>query len=382
MKSLKVLHLVHNLRREGAQGVVRNLASCAADHGIQPIVCPWREGGDMIDDFRKRGVRVVEPPSTVRSNTIATIRYLVGLLESEQVDILHAHMSDAAVIGACAARWSGVPLIVTHHSTRLVPRMAMVKYLARKAALFVAVRVNCTNVAVSPDVAQSLRNQLGLPSARIALIPNGALVPDEAEVAEAANRRTSRRASTTAWPHLVTVGRLIDSKNHIEILRAMPALVSRWPNVRLTIVGDGPNRSLLEQTVQDLGIAHQVSFAGAQPDVVPYLAGADLFVTASQYEGLPLAVVEAMVWSLPVVASDVSGHGLVSQGRAGRLYKLGDIDDLVDAVADVIGASDGGAAAGMVGRDYGRTEYGAGVMADRYEKLYRRLVEKRRPKKS
>lgn len=125
-------------------------------------------------------------------------------------------------------------------------------------------------------------------------------------------------------PHplvLGTIGRLDPVKNHEALLSAFAALSATHPDLRLTIVGDGPLRASLEATAASLGLAGRVTFTGARNDTPDLLRGFDVFVLPSLNEGISNTILEAMATGLPVVAGRVGGNPeLVADGATGRLY--------------------------------------------------------------
>jgi glycosyltransferase involved in cell wall biosynthesis len=119
---------------------------------------------------------------------------------------------------------------------------------------------------------------------------------------------------------VVAVGRLVEIKRLDILLEAIALVVRRQPRLTATLVGDGPLRSGLEQMARALHLEHCVRFAGFQPDVSPWLAQAKLYVLSSDSEGVPLALMEAMMSGLPVVATDVGDiRDLVENGVCGFL---------------------------------------------------------------
>lgn len=155
---------------------------------------------------------------------------------------------------------------------------------------------------------------------RARVIPNGV---DVARIARASGRDASLGDTRFG---LVTVGRLIQKKNMLAIVRAFGTLDRG--SARLTIVGDGPERAALEHAVEDASLVGDVAFAGAlgRDTVYGTLKMADLFVSASRVEGLPVSVLEAMAAGLPLVLSDIPPHREVTEGYGGA--QLIDPDDI------------------------------------------------------
>jgi len=110
----------------------------------------------------------------------------------------------------------------------------------------------------------------------------------------------------------------------------MAELVKTFAQLQLYIVGGGEMENELKYLASEKKVAQHINFTGAVDDVSRYLAKADIYVSTSESEGMPVSVLEAMAWQLPVVASDIPGNkSVVKQDETGFLYKLNDIDSLL-----------------------------------------------------
>jgi len=138
-------------------------------------------------------------------------------------------------------------------------------------------------------------------------------------------------------PTIVSVARLRPEKGHATLLAAFAIVLEHEPTALLVLVGDGPLRAQLEDFAREHGMAANVEFAGAVPDIWPYLAAADVFALASKIEAFGIAVVEAMAAGLPVVAPAVGGiPELVTPGVTGELFAPGDAEALAACLLAVL----------------------------------------------
>src|SRR5262249_49372094 len=136
---------------------------------------------------------------------------------------------------------------------------------------------------------------------------------------------------------ILTVGALAERKGHSTLLQAAAQLQQKGLRLRYLICGDGPLRTALEYESQLLGLMENVHFLGFCPDIVNYLAVADVFVHVPLWEGLGIAVIEALAAGLPVVASRVGGiPELVKDGHSGLLVPPQEPDALTTAITRMI----------------------------------------------
>ena len=247
------------------------------------------------------------------------IREVITDFRPHVVNAHHAFFSTTPM-ALRVARDLGIPSMLTLHIGDLQAVGGWRGVLARTYESLVVGRVigRADSVAaVSQAVAEAV------PWKRVAVIPNGVdsekfRPPDE-------KGPTSNR--------VLFVGRLIDNKGPMIMMRAFSDVATELPDVSLTMVGDGPLRRPLERLSAALGVSDRVTFLGMRSDVDELMRGCDLLVRPSLVEGMPLTVLEAMASGLPVIASDVAGVGeAVVDGSTGLLVRPGSVDDLSEAL--------------------------------------------------
>src|SRR5919106_95175 len=134
-------------------------------------------------------------------------------------------------------------------------------------------------------------------------------------------------------PVIVCVARLHIKKGIQILLQALANLLKEFPACKCLIVGEGPARQVLMNQATELGLTSAVRFVGHQKDVRPYLEAADVFVLPSFKEGLPLSLVEAMAYALPVVVTNAGGNAeVVMQGHNGFIVEPGSVEQLSNAI--------------------------------------------------
>lgn len=251
-------------------------------------------------------------------------------------DLVHTY-NIGAVDVAPVARLAGVRHVVHAERGRDAadPRGESRKYrLLRRGLLLFIDRY----LAVSRNLQDWLTEKVGIPSSRVACIPNGV---DVTAFAGAAHERRPRRLlGAFAPPGTVligTVGRLDAVKDHAGLIAAFRILCEAWPRqgeqLRLVLLGAGSLRAALESQVERGGLSAQVRLLGNRSDVAALLAEFDVFALSSIAEGMPGVVLEAMASGLPVVATDVGGVSeVVEAGVTGTLVPAGDPHALAAAM--------------------------------------------------
>jgi glycosyltransferase involved in cell wall biosynthesis len=274
---------------------VQTLARCLPDHGVDTTVaCP---PGPWADDLVASGVAVVEVPMVREISAVtdlAALRRLRAAAGTGGHDLVHTHSAKAGVLGRLAARSRHLPAVHTPHAWSFLAggRRSAPVYRRIERAL-----ARSTDALICVSEGERRRGLQVADAERLTVVANGIALPDAG----------SERRATDSGVVLGTVARLAPQKGVAHLLEAF-ALVRRLrPEARLAIAGDGPLRGDLEQLARRLGIADSVTFAGAVSSPWSFLAGLDLFVLPSLWEGLPYALLEAMASGLACVATAVDG---------------------------------------------------------------------------
>lgn len=192
-------------------------------------------------------------------------------------------------------------------------------------------------VAPSVGVGEDVMAITGLPRSRVAVVHNPVFRPEIIAL--------SHQSVDHPWlfdssiPVLVAAGKFKPQKDFATLLKAFARLREKRP-LRLLILGEGSERSALEQLVNQLGVAADVDMPGFVENPYPYFRRAAMFVLSSAWEGLPNVLIEAMACGCPVVATDCpSGPAeILDQGRIGRLVPVGDGTALAAAIEATLDA--------------------------------------------
>jgi glycosyltransferase involved in cell wall biosynthesis len=326
-----------------------------------------RPGGEVEAELRSDGVDVRSLEVGCRLTTPRAVRAMLAAaraIRAEGEHVVHGYQWRPALVGAIVGRLAGVPLVLgskrslTGDDGRA--RLAW-RVLARRVDTIV---VNADAIRAEAE-AQRVR-------ARWAVVPSGVDVErfDQGVPAEEAKQALGLEP---ARPVVGTVGRLEERKGHAQLLLATRTMLRLANGLRpqVLIVGDGPLRHDLARQAAELGVLESVRFAGQLDDVRTALSAMDVFVLASNAEGMPNALLEAMAARRPVVATAVGGmREVVNSERTGVLVPPQDPDALGRAIvallADPVRARRlGDAAQSCVAR-----EFSARAMVARLERLY------------
>lgn len=305
------------------------------------------------------------------------LRALAGLfrlLRAWRPAIVHTHTAKAGLLGRVAARAARVPTVVhTFHGHVLRGYFSPAKEaLFRRLETRLAAATDAL-VAVSDSVKSDLV-RLGVARAeRIRVIPLGL---DLDHLAGALPRGVLRREAgiPDGAPLVGLVGRLVPIKDAPTFLQAARLVRDRRPEARFALVGDGEDRSALEALTRALGMDGAVTFFGWRRDLAAVYGDLDVVVNASRNEGTPVALIEALAASRPVVATRVGGTpDLLGEGERGRLVPPGDPGALARAVLDTLEQSEATRRLARAGREHVLERHSVDRLVRDVDALYRDL---------
>lgn len=303
-------------------------------------------------------------PATIairRAIDLAAVRSLTSMLRDFRADVVHSHEFTMAIYGAAAARRARARHVITMHGG-----LYYASAWRRRTALRWAAQRSDALVGVSVATATALQRTLGIPQNRVFVVPNG--IPRRTGVRDRVRHELSIPPDELL---IVAVGNLYPVKGHAVLLDAL-AMLGDLPGWHLAIAGRGEEEPRLRAQIVAAGFDSRVHLLGFRDDIPDILAAGDIFAMPSLSEGLPLALVEAMSFGLPVVVSRVGGiPEVVTDDVEALLVPPSDVSALATALRSLIDDVDLRRRLGNAGRMRAQRDYDIGTMADRYERLYR-----------
>jgi len=373
-----VLHVISTLLPGGTEMAMLRLIR-SMDRGRWRFRVAWLDGDPALAAEVEEATGAAPIPIGLRGKVDprALVR-LVRAIRETGAGLVHTQMDLADYYGAFAARAAGVAVVCTKQNadefrTRRTwkrPPFLILEHLAYAAADAV--------IVVSHGLVDFLDRAEGLPRHKTVVIGNGV---DPAIATGAPGRAEARRilAVPDDVALLGTVGRLAEQKGQAWLIRALPAIRAAAPGTRLLIAGDGPLRAALEDEAARTGVADAVTFLGHRPDVATVLAAIDLFVLPSLWEGLPLALLEAMAMARPIVAARAVGiEETVGDGVEGLLVPPRDAAALAAAVVRVLQDPGLGRRLAEAGRRRVIERHAQVAVAERVDAVYRDALRRRR----
>ncbi|MCK4622637.1 MAG: GT4 family glycosyltransferase PelF [Desulfuromonadales bacterium] len=367
MDRINVLHLIQGLEIGGLEIMAENLVKGLDPSIYRPSICCFDSMGVLAEDLGAKGIDI----HLLKRNPGVDYYYpfrLARLLRANQTDILHLHNPTAFFYGTLAGKIANTPKIIYTEHGRDFSASFKVKISNRILAKMVD-RI----VVVADHGKKYLVEQEGVNGEKIERIYNGI---DHERFGVSQKTEVVRRnlGLVNDQPVLGIVARLDPIKNHSCLIKAMKMVVKEQPTAILLVVGDGQQRSELENLTQILSLQNNVRFLGTRSDIPELLSALNVFVLPSFSEGLSLTLVEACASGIPIVATDVGGNKeVVLHDQNGLLVPSDHPEALGRAILRVLADGDKAQTMGKRGRQIFEESFTLKAMVKKYENLYESL---------
>ncbi len=365
---MKVLHIITDTNIGGAGRYLLNLLVQPAFDDIDvTVACP---DGQLAARFDKAGLKRANISGKDVSFSGPLTLELARLMKQVKPDLVHTHSS---LSGRLAARTLRIPVLYTKHnlvripsaSGRVPPAAGPLKRVLNGAS---ARLLSDAVIAVSQGVYKELLES-GIRESHVFCVQNGIDLSPYSPVDLLAKRKSGALL-------VGTVARLHRQKALEVLLEAAKTVAASFPQARFVIGGTGPLEESLKATIRDMRLEPYVKMVGFVEDVPGFLSELDVYALSSDYEGLPLAVLEAMAAGLPIVSTAVGGvPEAVIDGENGFLVPRRDSRLLAQSIVRL--AIDPGLAArmGRVSRKRMEELFDARIMARETVHAYRKVLE-------
>ncbi len=286
--------------------------------------------GELLKRFQDTGAQHIQLDIKVKSElnpkVYSSLFILKRFIKDKKIDILHSQTRVTQVLGQLLSPMTQVPYIATCHGFYKV-RFSRQWFPCWGDAV----------IAISKAVMNHLLNDFRTPSEKVFLIHNGLDVNKFKPVNDELKAQKRREFHLAEEPLIGIIARLVGVKGHEVLIKAMEAVVKKFPSTKLMIVGQGREENNLRNLAQQLNLQNNILFIPVSNQTDEILPIFDIFVLPSLDEGLGISLMEAQAVELPVIGSRIGGIvSLIEHGKTGLLVNPNDSKDLTEAIINLL----------------------------------------------
>lgn len=382
LQPIKILHLVPTLSSGGAERQLANVVRGTSLETINHVVCVIGEPYFFSKDIRDAGFKVIELNISGKRPFLKAALEFRKIIAEEKPDIIHSWLYDANVSARFANLLNGkTPIITSLQLADYEPEVARIgNYNPRKVQAlkyidkFTSLVAKPFFVPCSEFVKNSYARRYGLDESRTQVIYNAV---DPSGLSASEDDLKKIRAELALPPDAfiyLNVGRLDPQKNHKILFEAFRGVSAEIPNAFLLLAGVGPMEKELKKLAGSLEIDEKIIFLGRRNDVGALLELADVFAFPSFFEGLPVALIEAMFKRLPCVASRIEVfEEVITDRETGLLINPNSAAELKDAMIELYKNADLRKSLSENALREAKAKYDIAVTARQWEKFYQKV---------
>ncbi len=359
---LRVLIVITKANWGGAQKYVYTLAKATLEAKYEVTVA-YGTPGELLVHLEKLGVHTIHVPELTRDvkggGDIRALNSLKKIMRALRPDVVHTNSSKAGILAALAASMVGVKrTIFTAHGWAFNEKRPVWQIVPIALIHFLTVLLSDITICVSDAIKRDAK-WMPFVQKRLVTIHNG--IPNNPLLERSVARKMFSKEQTSV-PWICAVAELHPTKQIPIAIAAFSKIAEEFPLVEFFIIGDGEQRTVIENLVAEYGLKQRVHVYGHLQDAPQYLSAFDIFVLPSRSEALGYVILEAGMAKLPVVASRVGGiPEIITDRKEGLLVESGNVLQLADALKELISRPDlrmqfGNALYEKVTRDFSEKE--------------------------
>jgi len=301
MSKIKVLHIIKSLGRGGAEMLLPETIALHNPDQFDFSVAyflPWKD--QLVKEIEATGAKVHCFNKTNNLTILASVNIVTQYVKDNQIDLIHAHLPWAGILARLVGKKIEVPVIYTEHN-RQERYHFTTKWMNKLTFNLLEVAI-----AVSEDVAASIQKNIN-PTITVQTILNGV---NTYKFHSGQQVIADLKSDFNIPPNSIIMGTVAVFRTQkrlekwIELAAHMKA---KLPEVHFVMLGDGPEEEKIKNKMASVGLVDHVTMPGRLEEVRPWLEIMDFYMMTSEFEGLPIALLEAMSMQLPIISTDAGG---------------------------------------------------------------------------
>ncbi|MFD1359100.1 glycosyltransferase family 4 protein [Fictibacillus halophilus] len=366
---MKILFVITKSEWGGAQSHLYELVKDLKSRKHVPVVIVG-EDGELKERLEKINVRVIILKSLIREvrpiKDVISIIKLKSFIKRINPDLIHLHSSKAGLIGRISGRLVRKPIIFTAHGWAFTEGTS-----SSKRGIYILVERFVGGFTDKIICVSEFDRQIAIKNN---VAPEGRLITVHNGVENIKSITHKKKSPNNIVPKIIMVARFSPQKDYKTLVEALSKVEGKY---EVLLVGEGELLSETQSYVRELNLTDKVHFLGMRKDIPELLDSSDIFVLSTNYEGLPLSIIEAMSKKLPVIATDVGGVSeLIEQNLTGILVKNRDANGLAENIDFLIKNPKKRVEMGNAGFQKYSTEFSLQNMLTKTHEIYTNILYK------
>lgn len=379
---IKVLYIIDTLETGGAE---KSLVAIASKFKVvTPVFIQIYPGSGLKDVLLKNDIEVYDLQISEGYNFKEALNKLIPLVQKIRPDIIHTTLFKSDVIGRKLKKHYKVPLVNSLVNNSYIKERYKNLDFISKVKLFLVQEYdkytsNNVDLFISNSKAIKETNSVALkiPEKKIQVIHRGRDINDFQKIESSKEENLKTELELFNKTIFLNVSRLLERKGQLDLLKSFKIFREDHPNAILLIAGEGIYRPVLEDYVDKNDLKRSVKLIGNRNDVSVLLSVADYFVFPSWYEGLPGALIEAMMSNTPIIASNIPENLECIDENCAEIFEKGDVNLLVKSLEKAISKKDNMILKAGIAQKKAIENFSISNIAEAYEKTYESLIYKK-----
>ena len=359
---MKILQVIPNLQTGGAEKMLMALTLELSKGNDVRVISLYTENTDISKELQEKGIKIYFLDKR-KSFQFSMIKQIRNVIRDFKPDVIHTHLYTLFYTYLAVRKFKKIPIIHTVHSIAQKEQSKIYK----KVLKFVYKRKSAKPVGISEIVQASIMEVYNLKKDFIPVIYNGI------DLQNCIKKENYELNDSITFLH---IGRLAIEKNHKLLISVFKKVKEQYSNSQLLIIGDGYMKDEIKAFIQENKLEDSVHLLGQKSNVFPYINEADMFLFTSNYEGMPMTLIEVMGSALPIVTTNVGGIKDMLDSNCACLIENDDkvIENFYSAVIKLIESEEERSrlAQNAFEKSY---SYSSENMCEEYLKIYKKEIE-------
>lgn len=375
----KVLFIINTLQGSGAE---RSLVEIATNFKAYVPVFVHIYKGDMLKPFlQEAGIKVYSLDIQEKYGFEKAVKLLTPIYQEEKPSLIHSTLYNSDMIARrMKKKFPHIPLVGSFVNNSYTPQRYKNQSFVQKVKLWLAYQLDKYSakkvdffISNSETIKKAEGGALGVPQTKIQVIYRGRSLEKYDHINQTKIDATKASLGIEGKNILLNVSRLIQRKAQLDIVNALPAVLEEFPDTVLLIAGHGNYEKILEERASKLKLQNHVKLLGRRMDVPELLDLSTIFVYPSYAEGLPGALIEAMMARKIIIASNIGENLECVDEKCALIFEKGQVGELADKIKYALHNFSDLKSLGEKARNRAEEKFEIGAIAKQYEELYDRI---------